>query len=120
MLSEVINAQLGLAFWLIAQLALTRPATPKCTQLALQFKEDRQMTIDERIEFLMQSTESHDRQIGELTDKMASLTTKVDILTTKFDALGGMMAQLLEAMKTLAETVTHHERRITGLEGQAG
>ena len=70
------------------------------------------MTIEERVQFLMQSTESHDRQLGELTDKMA-------VLTDKFDALGGMMAQLLGAMKTLADTVTDHERRITGLEGQA-
>jgi ABC-type transporter Mla subunit MlaD len=70
------------------------------------------MTIEERVQFLMQSTESHDRQLGELTDKMA-------VLTAKFDALGGMMAQLLGAMKTLVDTVTDHERRITGLEGQA-
>jgi hypothetical protein len=28
------------------------------------------MTIDERIEFLMQSIESHDRQIGGLTDQV--------------------------------------------------
>ena len=26
------------------------------------------MTIEERIEFLMQSIESHDRQIGDITD----------------------------------------------------
>jgi len=51
-------------------------------------------------------------QIGELTGKMATLTTK-------FDALGRMMAQLLAAMKTLAETVTSHERWITGPEGPA-
>jgi hypothetical protein len=69
------------------------------------------MTIEERVQFLMQSSESHDRQLGELTDKMAALTAK-------FEALGGMMAQLLGAMKTLADTVTDHERRITGLEGR--
>jgi ABC-type transporter Mla subunit MlaD len=70
------------------------------------------MTIDERIEFLTQSSESHDRQIGEITDKLSTLTTK-------FDALGGMMAQLLQAMKTLAETVTGHERRIARIEDKA-
>jgi hypothetical protein len=31
------------------------------------------MTLDERIEFLMQSIESHDRQIGELTDAITKL-----------------------------------------------
>ena len=83
------------------------------------------MNIEERIEFLTQSAESHDRQIGELTDKIGELTGKIGeltgkmaALTTKFDSLGGMMAQLLGAMKTLAETVTDHERRITGLEGE--
>jgi SMC interacting uncharacterized protein involved in chromosome segregation len=77
------------------------------------------MTIDERIEFLMQSSESHDRQIGELTEKMGVLTAKVDQLTTKVDSLGGMMAQFLGAMKTLAEAVTDHERRISRIEGTA-
>jgi uncharacterized coiled-coil protein SlyX len=31
------------------------------------------MTTDERIEYLMQSIESHDRQIGELTDAVTKL-----------------------------------------------
>jgi hypothetical protein len=70
------------------------------------------MTLDERLEFLTQSAQSHDRQLGELTDKMA-------ILTTRFDGLTGLMEQLLGVMKTLAETVTGHERRITGLEDGA-
>jgi chromosome segregation ATPase len=77
------------------------------------------MTIEERFEFLNQSIESHDRQLGEITDKLADLTRKQDQLTSTFGALGGMMVQLLDAMKTLAETVTDHERRITGLEGAA-
>jgi hypothetical protein len=33
------------------------------------------MTIDERIEFLMRSIESHDRQIGELTEAVAKLVS---------------------------------------------
>ena len=70
------------------------------------------MTIDERLEFLTQSAESHDRQIGELTEK-------VDNLASRFDTLAGMMGQLLGAMKTLAETATDHEHRISGLEGKA-
>jgi hypothetical protein len=70
------------------------------------------MTLEERFDFLNQSIESHDRQLGEITDRMSDLTYKVDALT-------GMMGQLLGAMKTLAETVTTHERRITGLEGAA-
>jgi hypothetical protein len=69
------------------------------------------MTIEERVEFLHHSIESHDRQLGDLTDKLANLTTR-------FDGLGGMMAQVLEIMKTLAETVKDHERRINGIEGK--
>lgn len=69
------------------------------------------MTIDERLEFLTQSAESHDRQLGEVTEKL-------DNLAGRFDALTGMMGQLLGAMKTLAETATDHERRINGLENQ--
>jgi hypothetical protein len=70
------------------------------------------MTIDERLEFLTRSAESHDRQLGKLTDKIATLATR-------FDGLSGMMEQLLGAMKTLAEAVRDHEHRITGLEGNA-
>jgi hypothetical protein len=62
------------------------------------------MTIDERLEFLTQSVESHDRRLGELTDKMATLTTR-------FDGLTGMMEQLPGAMKTLAEAVHSRSRR---------
>jgi hypothetical protein len=35
------------------------------------------MTIDERLEFLIQSGESHNQQIGELTAKMEELTANV-------------------------------------------
>jgi len=58
----------------------------------------------------MRSTESPDRQLGEVTDKLAKLTTRID-------AIGGMVGQLTAAMTTLAQTVTNHERRIAGLEG---
>lgn len=77
----------------------------------------KEMTIEERVEFLMQSAQSHDRQLGEITDKLRDLTEKVAKLTIKVDVLGGMMGQLTAAMTTLAQTVTNHERRIAGLEG---
>lgn len=68
------------------------------------------MTIDERIEFLMQSIESHDRQIGELTDKVDKVTDAVAKLVsvTNEDAT---------AIRTLARIAEAHEQRITGLEG---
>jgi hypothetical protein len=68
------------------------------------------MTDEQRNEFLRQSIESHDRQLGEITDKLATLGRTVETLTQS-------MARMAAAMTTLAETVTGHERRISGLEG---
>lgn len=60
------------------------------------------MTLDERIEFLIQSIESHDRQIGELTVNVARL-----VEVTNQDA---------NAIRTLARIADAHERRISNLE----
>jgi prophage DNA circulation protein len=84
------------------------------------------MTIEERFEFLTQSIQSHDRQLGELTDKMAAterniheLTGVMNKLTGVMNNLAGVMNNLAGVVTTLAETVTTHERRISGLEGKA-
>jgi hypothetical protein len=63
------------------------------------------MTLEERVEFLHRSIESHDRQLGQLTDKV--------------DGLSGMMGKLLETVKTIAEATLSHERRIDNLEGRS-
>lgn len=60
------------------------------------------MTIDERIEFLVQSIESHDRQIGELTDSISKL-----VAVTNEDA---------SAIRTLARLAEVHEKRISRIE----
>ena len=54
------------------------------------------MTIDERIAFLVQSSESHDRQIGELTDAITKL-----VAVTNEDAT---------AIRTLARIAEAHEK----------
>ena len=84
------------------------------------------MTIDKRIEFLMQSTESHDRQIGELTEKVDRISLTVDRLSATIETLSGTMGQLLASVTTLAGTVgvladvaNNHERRISRIEGTA-
>jgi chromosome segregation ATPase len=85
------------------------------------------MTIDERVEFLMQSIESHDRQIGELAERMDQLAGRVDKTTANIDALGTKVKALTEitqlnfdrlttAMMGLAEHVADHQRRIQNLE----
>lgn len=63
------------------------------------------MTPDERIEFLIRSIESHDRQIGDLTANVARL-----VEVTNQDAT---------AIRTLARIAEVHEHRLSGLEGNA-
>ena len=63
------------------------------------------MTIEERIEFLMQSIESHDRQIGDITDAINKL-----VAVTNQDAT---------AIRTLARIADAHEQRIQDIEGQS-
>jgi TolA-binding protein len=67
------------------------------------------MTIEERVEFLMQSTESHDRQIGELTGQIRDLKDSITQLVhvTNEDAT---------AIRTLARVAEAHERRISDIE----
>jgi hypothetical protein len=60
------------------------------------------MTIDERIQFILQSIEAHDRQIGELTEAIATL-----VRVTNDDAT---------AIRTLARIADSHERRISSIE----
>jgi ABC-type transporter Mla subunit MlaD len=52
------------------------------------------MTLDERIEFLMQSLESHDRQIGELTGQIGELAGQVG-------ELAGQVGELTKSMNKL-------------------
>jgi hypothetical protein len=49
------------------------------------------MTIEERVEFLTQSIESHDRQLGELVERMDRLTVRVDQTTANIDAVTARM-----------------------------
>jgi uncharacterized protein YjcR len=68
------------------------------------------MTIEERIEFLIQSAESHDRQIGELT-------SKVDQVTEAVAALVRVTNEDATAIRALARIAEAHEARIAGIEG---
>jgi response regulator RpfG family c-di-GMP phosphodiesterase len=69
------------------------------------------VTIEERIEFLLQSSESHDKQIGELTEKVSQLTDAVGKLVT----VSNEDANLIRSLARIAES---HEHRISDLEGQ--
>ena len=63
------------------------------------------MTIEERIEFLMQSIESHDRQIGDITDAINKL-----VAVTNQDAT---------AIHTLARIADAHGQRSQDIEGRS-
>jgi len=63
------------------------------------------MTIEERIEFLMQSIESHDRQIGDITDAINKL-----VAVTNQDAT---------TLRTLARIADAHDQRIQDIEGRS-
>jgi prefoldin subunit 5 len=67
------------------------------------------MTIDQRVEFLMQSIESHDRQIGELTGQIGELK---DFIAT----LARVTNEDATAIRTLARVAEVHERRIADIE----
>ena len=69
----------------------------------------KQMTIDERTEFLRQSIESHDRQIGEITAQVGELTRNIDKLVT-------VSNEDATAIRTLARLAEAHENRISQLE----
>jgi prefoldin subunit 5 len=76
------------------------------------------MTIDERIEFLMQSTESHDRQLGEVTEKLDRLTAKVDQISDAVAALVKVTNEDATAIRTLARIAEAHESRIASIESR--
>lgn len=81
--------------------------------------------MDERYEFLRQSIESHDRQLGEITDKiggltegLASLKDAVAAQTANIDKLVRVTNEDATAIRTLARIADAHEQRIAGLKGK--
>lgn len=61
------------------------------------------MTIDERIEFLMQSSESHDRQLGELTEKIDRLAAEWNDRFNKLLSLIETDAENIRSLARIAE-----------------
>lgn len=77
------------------------------------------MTIDERIERLAERHEALAQSVEILRDAVHETSNNVNALTTRFDGLTVLMAQLLGAVRTVAEAIENHERRISGIEGTA-
>jgi methyl-accepting chemotaxis protein len=96
------------------------------------------MTPEEWVEFLKQSIESHDRQLGELVERMDELsgrmnqlagrvdqtTANIDALTVRLDKMAEVTQlnfdRLTKAMMGLVEHAADHQRRIENLERRTG
>ena len=76
---------------------------------------------DELIEFLKQSIASHDRQIGELTDRLAELgeqtRNELNTLTANVNKLVEVTNQDATFIRRLAVIAQHHEERLDYIEG---
>jgi hypothetical protein len=66
----------------------------------------------------MQSIESHDRQIGELTDSVGVLRESVKEVTDAVRKLVAVTNDDATAIRTLARVAEAHEKRISDLEGR--
>jgi hypothetical protein len=70
------------------------------------------MTIDERLEFLLKSTESLHESVQKNTDQISALGGRIDALVhaVEIDA---------ENIRRLANIAAAHEERLDGLESQS-
>lgn len=66
------------------------------------------MAMDERFEFFRHSIESHDRQLRELTEGLASLKETVAMQTANIDELVRVTNEDATAIRTLARTADAH------------
>jgi len=54
------------------------------------------MSIEERMEFVLRSIESHDRQIGDLVDGLAQTKAQIDTLAVRIDSLASSVETLVK------------------------
>jgi len=76
------------------------------------------MTIEERIESLMQSIESHDRQIGENTGHIANVSCQIGELKDSIGKLVDVTNEDATAIRTLARIAEAHHARISQIENK--
>ncbi len=65
------------------------------------------------MEFLMQSIESHDRQLGELAERMDTATANIIAMGKRGDALDARVDRLAERVGNLVETTQLNFDRLT-------
>ncbi|MGD1074063.1 MAG: hypothetical protein ABSB15_28475 [Bryobacteraceae bacterium] len=76
------------------------------------------MSFDERMEFMLRSIESHDRQIGELVDGLSQLRARVETLTGNIETLVKVSNRDAVDILKLAQIAENHDKRIEDLEGR--
>jgi len=74
------------------------------------------MTIDERLEFLLKSTESLHDSVQKNTDQIAALGGQLVTLGGRIDALVHAVEIDAENIRRLANIAAAHEERLDGLE----
>ena len=72
------------------------------------------MTIDERIEFLLKMSESHEANSSRLFELHAEL---LELHAQTERALGRFISRTDETLNTMARILEHHEHRLSDLEG---
>jgi hypothetical protein len=66
----------------------------------------------EDMQFLKLSIESHDRQIGELTDRLAAVGTRLEVLGTKLELQAANLDKLIVVTHDLVTIAQRHEERL--------
>jgi hypothetical protein len=64
------------------------------------------------MQYLKLSIESHDRQIGELTDRLAEQTENIAALGAKIEAQGANIDKLVVVAHDLLSLAKNHEQRL--------
>lgn len=72
---------------------------------------------EHRMQFLLLSIESHDRQIAELVENGARLDTRIAAQSANIDKLVEVTNQDATAIRTLARIADLHQKRLDRIEG---
>jgi hypothetical protein len=75
------------------------------------------MSFEERMEYVLRSIESHDRQIGELFDGLAQQKVNIDALTRNVKTLVEVSNRDAVDILRLANIADNHEKRTDRIEG---
>jgi len=76
------------------------------------------MTFEEKMEFLRQSIESHDRQLGEITDQQAETGRQIGALQEEIGALKDQQAETGRQIGALKDQQAETGRQIGALKDQ--